>query len=134
MNLMSRRILIVDDESHIRHVLSLKLRNSGFIVDTAVDGEDALHQISVMPPDLVITDLQMPYVNGVELCRTLTKDAGLADIPVIILTARGYALGDEASGLNNVRQVVNKPFSPRTILEQVHRVLGTMYETREQAA
>jgi two-component system alkaline phosphatase synthesis response regulator PhoP len=131
---MSRRILIVDDESHILHVLSLKLRNSGFIVDTAVDGEDALHQIAAMAPDLVITDLQMPYVDGVELCRSLTEEAALADIPVIILTARGYKLGDEAAGLTNVRQVVNKPFSPRTILEHVHRVLGTMYETREQAA
>jgi two-component system alkaline phosphatase synthesis response regulator PhoP len=131
---MSRRILIVDDESHIRHVLSLKLRNSGFIVDTAVDGEDALHQIAAMAPDLVITDLQMPYVNGVELCRVLTEEPAHADIPVIILTARGYALGEEAAGLTNVRQVVNKPFSPRTILEQVHRVLGTMFESQEQAA
>jgi len=131
---MSRRILIVDDESHIRHVLSLKLRNSGFIVDTAVDGEDALHQIAAMAPDLVITDLQMPYVSGVELCRVLAEEPAHADIPVIILTARGYALGEEAVGLTNVRQVVNKPFSPRTILEQVHRVLGTMFESQEQAA
>ena len=131
---MSRRILIVDDESHIRHVLSLKLRNSGFIVDSAVDGEDALHQIASMAPDLVITDLQMPYVNGVELCHALNSEPAHADIPVIILTARGYALGDEAAGLNNVRQVVNKPFSPRTILEQVHRVLGTMHDVGERAA
>jgi len=131
---MPRRILVVDDESHILHVLSLKLRNSGFCVDTAVDGEDALHQIAAMAPDLVITDLQMPYVNGVELCRQLHGDAATADIPVIILTARGYALGDEAAGLGNVRQVVNKPFSPRTILEQVHRVLGTAGSQSELAA
>ena len=51
---MSRRILVVDDESHILHVLSLKLRNSGFIVDTAVDGEDALHQLASTQPDLVM--------------------------------------------------------------------------------
>jgi two-component system alkaline phosphatase synthesis response regulator PhoP len=131
---MTRRILVVDDESHIRHVLSLKLRNSGFDVDTAVDGEDAIHQISVSAPDLVITDLQMPYVNGIELCRAMIQETALVDIPVIILTARGYALGADAAGLTNVQQVVSKPFSPRTILEQVHRVLGTTSDSQERAA
>ena len=131
---MSRRILVVDDESHILHVLSLKLRNSGFIVETAVDGEDALHQLASTQPDLVITDLQMPYVNGVELCRSLLGDPATADIPVIILTARGYALGSEASTLSNVQKVVSKPFSPRTILEQVRRVLGLDADVMERAA
>jgi two-component system alkaline phosphatase synthesis response regulator PhoP len=131
---MSRRILVVDDESHILHVLSLKLRNSGFIVDTAVDGEDALHQISVVQPDLVITDLQMPYLNGLEVCRRLAAEDSTADIPVIILTARGYALGSDAAGLTNVRCVVAKPFSPRTILERVHAVLGTSEVIQERAA
>lgn len=131
---MSRRILVVDDESHILHVLSLKLRNSGFIVDTAVDGEDALHQLASTQPDLVITDLQMPYVNGVELCRSLLSDPATADIPVIILTARGYALGSEAATLSNVQKVVSKPFSPRTILEQVRRVLGLDADVMERAA
>lgn len=131
---MSRRILVVDDESHILHVLSLKLRNSGFIVDTAVDGEDALHQLASTQPDLVITDLQMPYVNGVELCRSLLGDPATADIPVIILTARGYALGSEAAILSNVQKVVSKPFSPRTILEQVRRVLGLDADVMERAA
>ena len=132
---MSRRILVVDDESHILHVLSLKLRNSGFIVDTAVDGEeDALHQLASTQPDLLIIDLQMPYVNGVELCRSLLGDPATADIPVIILTARGYALGSEAATLSNVQKVVSKPFSPRTILEQVRRVLGLDADVMERAA
>ena len=131
---MSRRILVVDDESHILHVLSLKLRNSGFIVETAVDGEDALHQLASTQPDLVITDLQMPYVNGVELCRSLLGDPATADIPVIILTARGYAPGSEAATLSNVQKVVSKPFSPRTILEQVRRVLGLDADVMERAA
>ena len=131
---MTRRILVVDDESYIRHVLSLKLRNSGFVVDTATDGEDAFHQISASAPDLVITDLQMPYVNGIELCRAMIEETSLIDVPVIILTARGYALGADAAGLTNVQQVVNKPFSPRTILEQVHRVLGTASDSQERAA
>ena len=100
----------------------------------AVDGEDALHQISVVQPDLVITDLQMPYLNGLEVCRRLGAEDSTADIPVIILTARGYALGGDAAGLTNVRCVVAKPFSPRTILERVHAVLGTSEVIQERAA
>ena len=91
-------------------------------------------KISASAPDLVITDLQMPYVNGIELCRAMIEETSLIDVPVIILTARGYALGADAAGLTNVQQVVNKPFSPRTILEQVHRVLGTASDSQERAA
>ena len=62
----AHNILIVDDEAHILQVLSLKLRNCGYSIATAVDGEDALHQAKTDPPDLVITDVQMPYMNGLE--------------------------------------------------------------------
>ena len=65
-------ILIVDDEAHILQVLSLKLRNCGYDIATAVDGEDALHQVKMNPPDLVITDVQMPYMNGLEFALALS--------------------------------------------------------------
>ena len=71
---MTYRILVVDDETHILQVLSLKLRNSGFEVSTAVDGEDALRQALDNPPDLIITDIQMPYMNGIELCSALVEN------------------------------------------------------------
>ena len=69
----SEFILVVDDESHIQHVVSLKLRNAGWEVETAADGEEALHAMAARRPTLVVTDLQMPYMDGIELCRAMLE-------------------------------------------------------------
>jgi CheY-like chemotaxis protein len=118
------RILVVDDEPHIVQVVSLKLRNAGYEVLTAADGEEAFDVAREAMPHLIITDFQMPYLTGLELCRALANDEKTRAIPVIILTARGYALdqGDLAV-VGNIRDVVGKPFSPRAILEQIERIL-----------
>ncbi len=121
---MASRILVVDDEAHILHVLSLKLRNAGYEVITAVDGEDGLDLATQNAPDLVITDFQMPYMTGLELCRALSAQPSTTDIPVLILTARGYALDGEDLTLGNVRGVLSKPFSPRAVLQLVKEVLA----------
>lgn len=110
-------ILVVDDESHIRQVLSLKLRHAGWNVITAVDGEDALHQAIEHRPDLVITDIQMPFMSGIGLCCALLEHDDLCEIPVIVLTARGHTLRDSDTDLPNIKQVLSKPFSPRAIAE-----------------
>jgi len=120
---MSARILVVDDESHILQVLSLKLRNAGYTVMTAGDGEEGLHVATAEAPDLVITDLQMPYMSGTDLCRSLAERSSTQDIPVIILTARGYALSDEDLGIGNIKEVVSKPFSPRLLIQMVQALL-----------
>ncbi|HWB20491.1 MAG TPA: response regulator [Phycisphaerales bacterium] len=121
---MNRRILIVDDEAHILQVLSLKLRNAGHEVTTAVDGEEAFETATRTLPHLIITDFQMPYMTGLELCRALLKKPETASIPVIMLTARGYALDDADFALGNLKGVHAKPFSPRQILEEVEKILG----------
>jgi len=117
------RIMVVDDEAHIQHVVSLKLRNAGYEVMTASDGEEALELITQNLPDLVITDLQMPYMTGLELCQALKKNAATANIPALMLTARGYALAPGEIERTNIRQVMTKPFSPRQVLEVVESVL-----------
>jgi len=117
-------ILVVDDESHIQHVVSLKLRNAGYAVETAADGEEALHAMASRVPTVVISDLQMPYLDGIDLCRAMLERPDLCDVPVVVLTARGYALGDEAAELRNVRAVLSKPFSPRAILDEVAQILA----------
>ncbi|MCH7798651.1 MAG: response regulator [Planctomycetes bacterium] len=121
---MAGRILVVDDEAHILHVLSLKLRNAGYEVFTAVDGEDGYELAAQHLPDLVITDLQMPYMTGVELCRALANNASTAHIPVLILTARGYALDDDDLKIGNIKGVFRKPFSPRAVLQCVKETLA----------
>ncbi len=120
---MVHRILVVDDEQHILQVLSLKLRNAGFEVHTACDGEEGLHLARSLAPDLVITDVQMPYMTGLELSRVLAGDASTAATPVIILTARGYALGDDDIDSPNIVEVISKPFSPRAVIDLVHSAL-----------
>ena len=122
---MAFRILVVDDEAHIVHVLSVKLRNAGLEVSTAVDGEEAFEMACQDLPDLIITDFQMPYMTGLELCRALAGNAPTAHIPVLILTARGYALDDEDLKIGNIKGVLSKPFSPRSVLQLVEDLLAT---------
>ncbi|MBC8309448.1 MAG: response regulator [Phycisphaerales bacterium] len=123
MTSTTHNILIVDDEAHILQVLSLKLRNCGYSITTAVDGEDAMHQVKENPPDLVITDVQMPYMNGLEFALALSSESATKDIPVIMLTARGHTLETSDTDIPNVRKVLSKPFSPRGIAELCAQLL-----------
>ena len=124
---MAERILVIDDEAHIVQVLSLKLRNAGYEVLTASDGEEGYEVALKKQPQLIITDFQMPYMTGLELCKQLASNPATSGIPVLMLTARGYALDAEdlASGVPPmIRQVLSKPFSPRAIVEQIQRILN----------
>ena len=121
--MMTHKILIVDDEAHILQVLSLKLRNCGYDIATAIDGEDALYQVTSDPPDLIISDVQMPYLNGLEFAKALSSDSSTSHIPVVILTARGHTLEASDTDIPNIRKVLSKPFSPRCIAELVATLL-----------
>jgi two-component system, OmpR family, alkaline phosphatase synthesis response regulator PhoP len=128
-----RTILVADDETHILNVVSIKLQNAGFRVITAEDGAEAYELARSARPDLVITDYQMPRLSGLELCTKLHADPVTADIPAIILTARGFALSDRDRALDNIREVIAKPFSPRQVLTSVYALLDEVYH-REQLA
>lgn len=119
-----QRILVCDDEPHIVHVVSTKLRNGGYEVVTAADGEEAFETAKKVKPDLVMTDYQMPYLSGLELCAKLRTEPATATIPVIMLTARGFALGAEELKETNIRKVLPKPFSPREVLASVQEILN----------
>ncbi len=124
-------ILVVDDEAHITHVVALKLRNAGYQVVTASDGEEAYEMACANPPSLVITDFQMPYMSGLALCLKLKATRATAKAPVIMLTARGHALDENDLKQTNIRLVMSKPFSPRQILVTVEEILRK--EASEQA-
>lgn len=119
-----KRILVCDDEPHILHVVSTKLRNGGFEVLSASDGEEAFETAKREKPDLVMTDFQMPYLSGLELCAKLRSDPETQAIPVIMLTARGFSLTGDDLKNTNVRRVLPKPFSPREVLLSVQEILG----------
>jgi DNA-binding response OmpR family regulator len=116
-------ILVIDDEAHIVQVLSLKLRNAGYRVLTAVDGEEGFELALKHRPGLIITDFQMPYMTGLELCRALAGNEATAGIPVLMLTARGYALDPQDLAIGNIKDVLSKPFSPRALVDQVQGIL-----------
>ncbi len=118
-------ILVADDESHIVQVLALKFRNAGHDVIEANDGEEALDLVREHQPDVVVTDMQMPFMNGIELARAMLGDSTTASIPVLILTARGWAMDECIAMLSNVKSVQSKPFSPREILSLVEGLVDT---------
>lgn len=116
-------ILVVDDESHIVHVVSLKLRNAGYRVITAQDGEEGFEAAVNEQPDLIITDYQMPFMTGLELCEKLKAQAATAATPALMLTARGFSLTDEDITRTNIAGVLSKPFSPREVLARVQELI-----------
>src|ERR1051325_10112545 len=118
-----RTILVTDDETHILHVVSLKLRNAGFKVLTARDGQEALEMAQQEQPDLLITDYHMPQLSGLELCQRLKQDPQTKDIPAIMLTARGYHLEPHDTEESGILRMLSKPFSPRHLLATVNEVL-----------
>jgi two-component system, OmpR family, alkaline phosphatase synthesis response regulator PhoP len=119
-----KMILVADDESHILHVVSLKLQNAGYRVVTARDGREALELAQHERPDLLITDYHMPELSGLELCRRLKQEPATSDIPAIMLTARGYSLEPQDTEKSGILCMLSKPFSPRQLLATVNEVLN----------
>ena len=118
-----KTILVADDETHILHVVSLKLKNAGYNVVTARDGQEALELAQQELPDLLITDYHMPQLSGLELCRRLKQDEATSKIPAIMLTARGYNLEPQDTETSGILRMLSKPFSPRQLLVTVNEVL-----------
>jgi len=116
-------ILAVDDEAHILHVVSLKLKNAGYSVMTANDAEEALELAATAPVDLLITDYQMPGMSGLDLARRLHAEVGRRNLPAILLTAHGLALERVDLAHAGISACLFKPFSPRDLLDNVHRLL-----------
>ncbi len=120
---MKPRILAVDDEPDALELISTNLSSAGFIVVTAEDGEEALRKARANPPDLILLDLMLPEIDGLELCKLLRRDDITRDIPIIILTAKSSEL-DRVLGLElGADDYVTKPFSPRELVLRVKGML-----------
>ena len=117
---MPSTILVADDERNILELCRLYLTKEGYTVETAVDGQDALDRVRRTKPDLVVLDIMMPKVDGIEVLRRLRKDGAM---PVIMLTARGDDV-DKVVGLEiGADDYVTKPFNPRELVARVKAVL-----------
>lgn len=118
-----RKALVVDDEFHIVQVVAIKLRNNGFEVWTADNGSEAFRLACEHHPDVIVTDYQMPAMNGLELIEKLRQNPSTADTPVLLLTARGFAIDPQQKESLRVAACLSKPFSPREVLHCIEQVL-----------
>src|SRR5690606_33799631 len=117
------RILVVDDERDMRAMLDTVLRRAGFDVEQAADGQAALEQAMARPPDLVVTDILMPRLDGWQLCRRLRAERTTARIPIIFLSLRSAA-ADRIYGLQlGADDFLPKPFDTRELVARVRAVL-----------
>ena len=118
-----RKILIVDDEAPVTHILASKLKQAGFEAHVAADGEEGLSKALQVKPDLIISDFQMPLMSGLEMCAKLKAEPATAAVPVVLLTARGHRVNAEELALTNIRLVTPKPFSARDLVAKVTEML-----------
>ena len=117
---MTRSILIVDDDPHIRQLLAFALTRAGLEAREAEDGEAALAAVAANPPDLVILDINMPRLNGLEVCRRLRAQG---DLPILFLSSRDDEI-DRVLGIElGADDYVVKPFSPREVTARVQAIL-----------
>src|SRR3989442_5628624 len=120
---MASRVLIVEDERDIRDLVLFHLEREGFQVSSASSGEEALRQVRHASPDLVLLDLMLPAMGGLEVCRRLRQDPVTASLPIVMLTAKGDEV-DRVLGLEiGADDYLVKPFSPKELLARVRAVL-----------
>ena len=118
-----KKVLVVDDEIHIVHVVTIKLRNNGYEVVSASDGAEAYELACSEKPDIVVTDYQMPVMSGLELVEKLRETPQTADVPVIMLTARSFAMEEHRKEQLKISKCLSKPFSPKELLRDIEDVL-----------
>ena len=117
------RVLVVEDDHDIADLVAHYLRRTGYVVDVLHSGTDVLPHVQHQAPDLVLLDLMLPGLNGLEICRAMRADPGLAAIPIIMLTAKSEE-ADRIVGLElGGDDYVTKPFSPKELVARVGAVL-----------
>jgi two-component system, OmpR family, alkaline phosphatase synthesis response regulator PhoP len=122
---MSYRVLLCDDENHILRAAEFKLSRAGYSVVCANDGQEAWEEIVLRVPDVLITDCQMPRLDGVALCQRIRENPAIQNLPILMLTAKGYELSrDKLMQQLGVIEVLAKPFSPRELLQRVDEICG----------
>ena len=121
---MARHILVVDDEANIRRLVEIHLRHAGHRVTTACDGNDALAKLRAERPDLILSDVIMPHMDGFELLRRLKADPEMASIPVVLLTVKALNEDIFTGWQGGAHYYLTKPFSPGDLMAVVNEALS----------
>ena len=120
---MKHKLLVVDDEPDAVELVEFNLKQAGFEVATAPDGAEALKKARAVRPDLIVLDVMLPELDGLEVCRILRRDPATAAIPILMLTARAAEV-DRVVGLElGADDYVTKPFSPRELVLRIKKIL-----------
>lgn len=121
---MTKRIMTVEDSTSLREMITFTLGEAGYDVAEAEDGLDALDKLQGFPVDLVITDLNMPRMNGIELTRELRSSPAYKFVPIVFLTTESQLQKKQAAKEAGATGWIVKPFKPEQLLQVVRKVLG----------
>src|SRR5437870_6404508 len=125
----TQTVLVVEDEASIASFVSLYLKNAGYAVRTAATGSEALSQVAAQEPSLIVLDLMLPDIDGIEVCRRIRK---ASDVPILMLTARDEDV-DKIIGLEvGADDYLTKPFNPRELVARVKSILRRAAPAREE--
>jgi len=117
------RVLIVEDEDNIAIALDYLMSREGFDHDRIATGAGAIDRIRAMHPDLVLLDVMLPEVSGYEICQEVRADSGLADVKILMMTARGSAMERRKGLALGADGFIAKPFELKELRDEVHRLL-----------
>ena len=121
---MAKRAMTVDDSKTMRDMVAFTLRSAGFVVTAAEDGKQALGLLATNPVDVVITDLNMPVMDGVALIRALRADARWRSVPILMLPTESDSSKKSEGRAAGATGWIVKPFNPEKLIEVVNRVCG----------
>src|SRR5262245_22129364 len=130
---MKQKILVVDDEPDALELIEFNLKGNGYEVATAADGEEALQKARALLPELIILDIMLPEVDGMEVCKILRRDQRTSGIPIIMLTAKAAAIDGVLGVEVGAGDYVTKPFSPRELVLRVKRLLRSTAVPEEKS-
>lgn len=122
---MTKKVLLCDDEIHILRAAEHKVARSGYEVRIARDGQEAWEMIERDPPDVLVTDVQMPRMDGFELSRRVRSNDETKDMPILMLTAKGFELEQqELMETWGIVDILPKPFSPRELVRRIDQIVA----------
>ncbi|MBF0112396.1 MAG: response regulator [Desulfamplus sp.] len=121
---MSKTIMIVDDARSMRGLLAITLQGAGYTVVDACDGQDAMEKIAGQKVHLIITDLNMPNMNGIELIKNLKANPEYKFLPMVMLTTESEESKKKEGQMAGAKAWIVKPFKPETVLNVVQKIIG----------
>ncbi|MWC30474.1 response regulator [Paenibacillus sp. MMS18-CY102] len=130
---MTRTILIVDDDRQIAELVDIYLRNEGYSTAIAGDGEEALRMFEAQPFDLIVLDVMMPRMDGLELCRRLRRDESVQTVPILMLSAKAEDMDKIMGLMTGADDYMTKPFNPLELAVRVKSLLRRSYQYSKPA-